>query len=239
MTSNSGEPILLQPLPERTTDRSATYASLLRELLDLVGAELPIEDESGVDSLWHHRARKAVGDIVTRCAEDASEGDPVPEQWYEPLMRAAILEPNPSYNRQFVKPAVQAFGRRRVKLTVLAYLDSDDAADIAGAARAWYWTHVPVTYPAGSDTPTAESLAEYEAFSDLRERYRHTALRRFVAVTDLDARRCILPGLPVTAALAADQSIVGTRAHADERAPGMIDADGVVGSALAGARLFC
>ncbi len=39
--------------------------------------------------------------------------------------------------------------------------------------------------------------AEYEAVSDLRQRYRHTALRRFVTEEDLDARRCILPGLPL------------------------------------------
>jgi hypothetical protein len=42
---------------------------------------------------------------------------------------------------------------------------------------------------------TAEGLAEYEALIDLRQRYRNTALRRFVTDDDLDLRRCILPGL--------------------------------------------
>lgn len=42
---------------------------------------------------------------------------------------------------------------------------------------------------------TPEGAAEYEAVSDLRERYRRTALRRFLSDDDLDLRRCILPGL--------------------------------------------
>jgi hypothetical protein len=65
------------------------------------------------------------------------------------------------------------------------------------ANNSWYWTQVPLTYLPGSDTPTPQSVAEYEAVSDLRQRYRHTVLRRFVTEADLDVRRCILPGLPL------------------------------------------
>jgi hypothetical protein len=42
---------------------------------------------------------------------------------------------------------------------------------------------------------TPESATEFAEASDLRERYRLTALRRFLADDDLDLRRCILPGL--------------------------------------------
>jgi hypothetical protein len=122
----------------------------------------------------------------------------VPEEWFEPLIRAAVQEPNPSFNRELVLPAIAAYGRRRVQLALLGYLDSGTAVDIAGAARAWYWTQVPLSYSAGAKTPTPESVAEYEAFSDLRQRYHHTALHRFVTDEDLDVRRCILPGLPLS-----------------------------------------
>lgn len=196
VTSKDDTPILFQPLPGRTVDRSAAYDALLRELLDLVGAEPPAADEAGVPSLWRHRARMAVGNVVTRRAEEA-DADPVPEEWFESLMRAAVHEPNPSFNRQLVKPAIAAFGRRRVQLALIAYLDSDAAPDVAGAARAWYWTGVSLKRVAGSSTLTPENPAEYEAVSDLRQRYRRTALRRFVTVEDLDVRRCILPGLPL------------------------------------------
>ncbi|MDM4721552.1 hypothetical protein QTQ03_18865 [Micromonospora sp. WMMA1363] len=48
-----------------------------------------------------------------------------------------------------------------------------------------------VKYLPETTTMTPESAAEYEAVSDLRERYRLTALRHFLADDDLDLRRCI------------------------------------------------
>ena len=129
-------------------------------------------------------------------ARRAEEG-PVPDDWFGPLIRAAVYEPDPSLNRQLVDPVRNAFGRRRVQLALLDYLEAGSGADAAGAARAWYWTSAPLSYVGGSTTPTPESLAEYEAVADLRQRYRHTALRRFVTDNDLDVRRCILPGLPL------------------------------------------
>jgi hypothetical protein len=200
VTSNDDAPTLFRPLPGRTVGRSAAYQALLQALLDLVGAESPAVDE-GDARMWRHRARFAVGEAVSRRAAGVSGAAPVPEEWFEPLMHAAVHEPDPSFNRQLVEPAIAAFGRRRVQLAVINYLDTGTPPDIAGAARAWYWTLVPLTYLAGSDTPTPESLAEYEAFDDLRQRYRHTALRQFVTVDDLDVRRCILPGLPLDPAL--------------------------------------
>lgn len=197
VTSNDEGPIPLLPLPGRTIDRSAAYQALLQDLLDLLGAESPDAEGPDVQPAWHHRARRLVGSIVTRHAEEAPETAPAPEELFEPLIRAAVHEPDPSFNRQLVGPAIAAFGRRRVQLALIAYLDAGTAPDIAGAARAWYWTEPTLTYRAGSDTPTTQSLAEYEAVSDLRERYHHLALRRFVTEADLDVRRCILPGLPL------------------------------------------
>jgi hypothetical protein len=197
MASTDESPELFQPLPGRTVDRSAAYGALLRNLLDLVEVETPAADESGAPPTSHHRVRRAIGAVVTRRAKEASQAGPVPEEWFEPLIRAAVHEPDPSFNRQLVEPAVTAFGRRRVQLALIVYLDTGTAPEIAGAARAWYWTQVPLEYVGGSKTPTPESAAEYEAFSDLRQRYRHTALRRFVTEDDLDVRRCILPGLPL------------------------------------------
>lgn len=197
MTSRDDTPRLFQPLPSRTVDRSAAYEALLRNLLDLAGVESPAADEPGVRPIWRHRARREVGKAVTRHAMEASEAGPVPEEWFEPLLRAAVHEPDPSHNRQLVEPLVAAYGRRRVQLALIAYLDTGTAPDAAGAARAWYSTHRARKYPRDSNPPTPESVAEQEALNDLRRRYRHTALRRFVTDDDLDMRRCILPGLPL------------------------------------------
>lgn len=132
---------------------------------------------------------------VSARVEQASDAGPVPDEWYEPLIRAAGHEPDPSFVRDLVQPAVSAFGRRRVRLGLLAHLETGSAPDAAGAARAWYWTIVPLRYLAGAHTPTSESVEERARYGDLDRRYADTALRRFVADDDLDLRRCLLPGL--------------------------------------------
>jgi hypothetical protein len=195
MASTNDTPPTFQPLPGRTVDRSAAYHAMLQELLDAVGAEPPAADEPGDRPVWHHLARRAIGEAVARRAKHVTGTDGALSEWFEPLIRAAVYEPDPSFSSQLVRPAVTAFGRRRVQLALLAYLDTGAPADAAGAARAWYWTSVGVKYMPGSKTLTPESAAEYEAVSDLRERYRHTALHRFLTDDDLDMRRCILPGL--------------------------------------------
>jgi hypothetical protein len=195
MASANETPATFQPLPGRTVDRSAVYHALLRALLDLVGVEHPDVDEPDDARRWRHRARRSIGQTVARRAKHPTGTDGVPDQWLAPLIRAAVHEPDPSFNRQLVEPAIAAFGRRRVQLALLAHLDTGAPADAAGAARGWYWTAVGIRYLPGTTTMTPQSAAEHEAISDLRERYRRTALRRFLADDDLDLRRCILPGL--------------------------------------------
>lgn len=63
------------------------------------------------------------------------------EEWFAPVLRAAVHEPDPSLNRQLVEPLVAAYGHRRVQLALIAYLETGSVPDAAGAARAWYWTH--------------------------------------------------------------------------------------------------
>jgi hypothetical protein len=190
-------PVAFQPLPGRTVDRSAAYEALLRDLLHLVGAEAPVFDEHDVRSsrIWRHRARRTAGTTIADRAGRVGEAGPVPAEWFRPLIRAAVHEPDPSFVRDLVDPAVAAFGRRRVRLALLDYLENGVAADAAGAARAWYCTLVPLRYSGDSRTPTAESLAEQQKYQDLDRRYSEVGLRRFVNDEDLDVRRCLLPGL--------------------------------------------
>jgi hypothetical protein len=117
---------------------------------------------------------------------------------------AGVYDPSPSANRQFIEPAVTAFGRRRVKTALIDVLLTGTDAERAGAARAWYWTGVSMRV-AGRDSSgayvyTPESLAESAAVADLRAQWQETALREFVANEDLDVRRCVLPGLTLNPA---------------------------------------
>ncbi|MBC9717140.1 hypothetical protein H9Y04_31890 [Streptomyces sp. TRM66268-LWL] len=63
---------------------------------------------------------------------------------FEPLMAAAVYDPDPSFCLWFVEPAVYAFGRRRVLWALVAYLRTGTDAERMGAMRAWYCAGVPV-----------------------------------------------------------------------------------------------
>ncbi|GGT15863.1 hypothetical protein [Streptomyces chromofuscus] len=44
------------------------------------------------------------------------------EEFFAPLMAAAVHDPDPSFCRWFVEPALYAFGRRRVMAALIEYL---------------------------------------------------------------------------------------------------------------------
>ncbi|MGW1491185.1 hypothetical protein [Streptomyces sp. NPDC002402] len=68
----------------------------------------------------------------------------LPEEFFAPLMAASVYDPDPSFCRWFVEPALYAFGRRRVMAALLDYLRRGTDAERAGAMRAWYCAHVPL-----------------------------------------------------------------------------------------------
>jgi hypothetical protein len=180
-------------LPGRTTHRTPAYAAVVRELVELVGVEAPPVDEKDPRDVrrWCVVTMRVVG-VAVRRAGAAGEAQ---EAWFEPMIRAAVHEPDPSFVRDIIRPAIDAYGRRRVRLALLDHLETGAAADAAGAARAWYPTLVGMRYVDGSPTP--ESVAKRDEFRDLDRRFARSGLRRFVADDDLDVRRCLLPSLPL------------------------------------------
>lgn len=105
---------------------------------------------------------------------------PVPRRLLGPMLRAAVLERNPSANRVFIEPCVKCLGARRVLEVLLRYLETGTDAEKAGAASALYWA---------GHTPRNEELAE------LGERVRCQMLREFVHNPSLEVRQRILPML--------------------------------------------
>jgi len=55
------------------------------------------------------------------------------------MLLAAVLEKDPSCNRDFIQPCVQSFGPETVRIQLLEYLESGSDAEKAGAASALYW----------------------------------------------------------------------------------------------------
>ncbi|MFJ9843097.1 hypothetical protein ACIRYZ_22000 [Kitasatospora sp. NPDC101155] len=171
----AGEVRILQPLPGRAEDGSQAFELRLARLLLLLGVEVaPGADYPGAARWEVHKALAGRSEL--------------PEEYFEVLMEAAVYDPNPSFNRRFVEPALIAFGQRRVRLALLGYLQTGTDPERAGAARAWYWTALSV---GGGRNATADEGAT------VRDSWNEAALREFVANEDIDVRRCILPGLPL------------------------------------------
>ncbi|MEV6196221.1 hypothetical protein AB0M19_27935 [Streptomyces sp. NPDC051920] len=122
----------------------------------------------------------------------------LPEASFGVLMKAAVYDPDPSFNRQFVEPALNAFGYRRVRSVLLDYLRTGTNAERAGAARAWYWSALPLRLPnVRAESSGTESQTDANDSSVMVGEWYEAALRAFVGNEHLDVRRCILPGLPL------------------------------------------
>lgn len=217
-----GEPDKPRPfmaLPDRASDDRPLFHWYLAEVLGLVGGALPPGlGPTELDQYeWEHAARAAV------IASLPQEG-PWPEAVFNALMRAIVHDPNPSFNRRLIDPAMAAAGRRAVQVALLGLLASGTNSEKAGAARAWYWANAYSGTPGlkewrarftangGSSAELKKELADLQAswqearrqeaatVADLRPRWREAALREFVANDDLDVRRCILPQISLRAA---------------------------------------
>ncbi|GIG04977.1 hypothetical protein ACFQZ4_09565 [Catellatospora coxensis] len=166
--------------------REPEFAQCLRDLIVLTGVQPPDEPS------WcrpETLAREALRQVFnTRPAEP---------EWFEALLRAAIHDPNPSSNRTFVKPMLAGYGLRRVQHALIERLAHGSSSERAGAASAWYWAR---GLGFGDDDYTVmPQRPDDDRCADLAVVWRHTALRVFVTDPDLDARRSILPMLPLAA----------------------------------------
>ena len=135
------------------------------DLLNLAAPPTPSGDERN-DPRARRRWQCRVALMIMREAVP-----PQPDELFEPLMLAAVYEPDPSHTQRHIRPALAAFGRRRVQTRLLEYLRTGTNDEIIGAADAWYCTYLRVT---GSDTRD-------DPCTDLRHAFQETGLRIFLA----------------------------------------------------------
>jgi hypothetical protein len=133
---------------------------------------------------------------------------PVPKRLFKSMLRAGVLERNPSLNRVFIEPCVRSLGGRRVLEELLRYLECGTDVEKAGAASAFYWA---------GHNPLGEDLAE------LRQRIDWQMLREFVGNEDVQVRRRIIPLLrlepdsyPEELRPLVARAVAIARAHPDE-----------------------
>ena len=125
---------------------------------------------------------------------------PLPEELYEFMLRAAIYEINPSYNRWFVEPCIEAFGLRSVNNSLLEVVKNGDNFEKAGAVNALYWARlglafrsIPPAYTKEYALP--ESVQAYEELADVWMYRDCLLLKEFVNNPDLEVRQNIISHL--------------------------------------------
>lgn len=176
-------PRLYMALPAPAADVTAPYYRCLAVLVHLTDTGTgPAKPGT---CAWAGAARAVIRSSLR------ARGD-LPGEFFEPLIRAGVYDPHPSRNAQFIRPAVAAFGRRSVQAALLGFLRNGTNPERAGAARAWYWTHMPAKDGKRMAEPGPAELA---ALAGMRTAWHEAALREFVWNEDIDVRRCILPGL--------------------------------------------
>lgn len=171
---SSDDPPHLMALPDPVDAGHEKFQLCMSELLQLVRVHLPGRMAEGGPSEREQRIslREALGYLDSDYLSD------LPEPFFGALLRAAVHDPDPSFNRQFVEPLRVAFGPRRTQEALLEVLRTGTNQERAGAARAWYW-------------------ATLEMVEDVQVRWDRAALREFVVNEDIDVRRCLLPQLPL------------------------------------------
>lgn len=120
----------------------------------------------------------------------------VPEALYEPMLRAAVRERDPSKNRAFVNPCIETFGRKRVNETLLEWFENGSDPDKAGAVQALYHVGLLSTPASAWRRPGADEM--FKVIGDLWMRQRCLLLREFVSNPSVLVRQRIIPHLELT-----------------------------------------
>lgn len=198
---------------EQTSTEPRSFLMCATEVARLLGVEGVAVEQDG------RRARHLAHAVRKPLLERAS----LPEELFAPLMAAAVYDPDPSFCRWFVEPAVYAFGRRRVMAALVDYLRTGTDAERAGAVRAWYCAHVPLhadrspAYgPAGVRDPALDESR------DIKDAWLEASMRVFAEATDLRMRHRVLLDLPTSRAAYAprlhqllESTLASARAHSD------------------------
>ena len=124
------------------------------------------------------------------------------------LLRAAIMEENPSSNRTFILPLREVMSYPDFIKSMIEIADPKNPVEIAGVADASYWAKI--------DLKKSDDLATRVRFNSWR-------VHRFLETQNVYARRSLLSGMsfkdadiPQDVRVARDQVITIARNHSDE-----------------------
>jgi hypothetical protein len=179
--------------PEFDEQQDQEYADKLasteKSLATDFGAYYPSsqDDITWFKNALEHEERKFFVAFVLK------EPRTVPEILYEPMIRAAVYERDPSKNRAFVQPCVATFGLRRVSESLLQWFENGSDLEKAGAVQALY--HLGLVGAPDSYWRRPDSGAAFKLVGDLWMRQRCLLLREFVNNPSVLVRQRIIPHL--------------------------------------------
>ena len=180
-------------LPAWSTEDEDQLAAMEESLVTDFSAHHPPSSQE--DVAWFRNAledekRKFFAAFVLQ------EPRKVPEVLFEPMMRAAVYERDPSKNRAFIEPCVATFGLRRVSETLLQWFENGSDLEKAGTVQAMY--HVGLIGVRDSYWRRPDSDAVFKLVGDLWMRQRCLLLREFVSNPSVLVRQRIIPHLDLT-----------------------------------------
>lgn len=202
-----------------------TTPSELNSILSSYDAATDKDIDWFAKALEDHKRKWFAASVVTLAIWKLNKA--FPEALFNPMIRAAIYEQNPSLNRFFVE-CLSKLGKRRINESLLDFVEFGTNAEKAGAANALYWAQVDLTYEGNvpdftKENATTESQALYDQFVDIRQRKRELFLKEFVKNLDGNVRRSIISGLNLDEKLYSEElkpliseAIQIARTHPDE-----------------------
>jgi hypothetical protein len=172
------------------TERARAFLASAEEVARLLGTDVDVPAATA-----KRRARSLSGAV----RRPLLEGPRLADELFAPLMAAAVHDPDPSFCRWFVEPALYSFGRRRVLEALVEYLRSGTDSERAGATQAWYWAHMPLraerSAAYASDGTRADSL---DASQEAVEAWLEVSMQVYTATADVGVRYRVLRMLPVS-----------------------------------------
>jgi hypothetical protein len=172
------------------TDRQRAFLACAAEVARLLGVDV---DAPGTPAM--RRARNLAHAVRRPLLESPRLAD----ELFAPLMAAAVHDPDPSFCRWFVEPALYGFGRRRVLEALVEYLRSGTDAERAGATRAWYWAGMPLRADrSAAYAPDGTRAASLDASQEAAEAWMEVSMRVYAETTDAELRYHVMRMLPVS-----------------------------------------
>ena len=115
---------------------SSEQSSAIQKLIGKAASTLPKDNSESL--AWF---KSALNQSPSKwfVAKVMALATPVPRSMLDPLVLAALLEPNPSATKNFIEPCVRSFGAKSVKNPIQALSNEPGVSQNDDVEKATYW----------------------------------------------------------------------------------------------------